>query len=98
MTLALDSTVKIRDDVLVQEIAGEMVLLDLRAQEYFGLDPVGTSIFKALQASGDLRAAFDGVLAEYDVESDVLERDVLAFVGTLVESGLAEVAASGTTP
>ena len=37
---------KTSDKVLMQKVADEAVLLDLDSQSYFGLDPVGTLIWK----------------------------------------------------
>ena len=42
MTSIWTQSIKQADDVLHQELAGETVLLNLKTEHYFGLDPVGT--------------------------------------------------------
>ena len=40
--VTLEDQVQRSSEVLVQEVGGEAVLLDLASERYFGLDPVGT--------------------------------------------------------
>jgi Coenzyme PQQ synthesis protein D (PqqD) len=79
------------DSVLIREIAGESVLLDLESESYFGLDEVGTRMWAALAESPDTEAALETLLAEYDVDRDVLRADLDAFVAQLAEAGLVRV-------
>ena len=87
----LDQKVTFADTVFAQEVDGEMVLLDMESENYFGLDEVGKAIWQAMQEHGTLQEAFDDLLKQYDVEAEVLEHDLSDFVGKLVESGLVEV-------
>lgn len=87
----LDQKVTFADTVFAQEVDGEMVLLDMESENYFGLDEVGTSIWKAMQEYGSLQEVFNALLEQYDVEAEVLEKDLSDFVGKLLESGLVEV-------
>ena len=79
------------DTVFAQEVDGEMVLLDMESENYFGLDEVGTAIWQAMQEKETLKEVFELLLEQYEVESDVLEKDLIGFVNKLVESGLVEV-------
>jgi hypothetical protein len=88
---ALSDRVRPSADVVVQEIAGEAVLLDLATESYFGLDPVGLVVWRALAAGGSLADARSAVLGAFAVEPDVAERDLLAFVATLRDAGLVTV-------
>ncbi len=87
----LDQKITFADTVFAQEVDGEMVLLDMNSENYFGLDEVGTAIWQAMQENGDLKEVFNTLLAQYDVEEEVLKTDLFSFVGKLVESGLVEV-------
>ncbi len=87
----LNKKVIFADTVFAQEVDGEMVLLDMNSENYFGLDEVGTAIWQAIQEKETLKEVFDLLLEQYDVESDVLEKDLLDFVDKLVESGLVAV-------
>ncbi len=87
----LNQKIIFADTVFAQEVDGEMVLLDMNSENYFGLDEVGTAIWQAMQESGDLQEVFNALLAQYDVEEEVLKTDLLNFVDQLVQSGLVEV-------
>ncbi|MGB5505541.1 MAG: PqqD family protein [Sulfurovum sp.] len=87
----LDQKVTFAETVFAQEVDGEMVLLDMESENYFGLDEVGTAIWQAMQEEATLQEVLEVLLDQYDVEAEVLERDLSDFVGKLLESGLVEV-------
>jgi hypothetical protein len=82
--------ITISKDVLSQELAGEAVLLDLASESYFGLDAVGTRIWQLLRDGADESRLVETLLDEYDVEREVLERDVADLLDRLAEAGLIE--------
>jgi len=73
--------------VFAQEVDGEMVLLDMESENYFGLDEEGTVIWQTMQE----RETLQEVLKAYEVEAEVLKKDLSDFVGKFLESGLVEV-------
>jgi hypothetical protein len=83
--------VTVRPDVLVRELRGESVLLDLASESYFGLDEVGTGMWRALTAGGSPEQAFAALLDEYDVAPDRLRAEMAAFVEKLAQAGLVDV-------
>ena len=87
-TLTLDRTVRIGDDTIFRELAGEAVLLQLEDGMYFGLDRVGTRLRQLLAERGRLRDVFDRARDEFDVDAATLERDLLALVERLVSRKL----------
>jgi ornithine carbamoyltransferase len=87
----LDQKVTFADTVFAQEVDGEMVLLDMESENYFGLDEVGTSIWQAMQENADLTEVFKSLLAQYDVGEEMLEQDLTVFVEKLQDSGLIKV-------
>jgi ornithine carbamoyltransferase len=87
----LDQKIIFSDTVFAQEVDGEMVLLDMESENYFGLDEVGTAIWQAMQEKETLKEVLEVLLEQYEVEVEVLERDLSDFVAKLLESGLVEV-------
>jgi hypothetical protein len=51
----LNKKITFADTVFAQEVDGEMVLLDMNSENYFGLDEVGTAIWQAMQDDGNLK-------------------------------------------
>jgi len=87
----LNKKVTFAETVFAQEVDGEMVLLDMESENYFGLDEVGTSIWQAMQENADLNEVLKSLLAQYDVGEEMLEHDLVVFVEKLQESGLVKV-------
>ena len=78
-------------DVLVRNIAGESVLLNLDNGCYFGLDDVGTRLWELLTATESVRLAYETALVEFEVAPEVLEQDLRGLIDNLVAQGLIEV-------
>ena len=95
MKISLEARVTVSPDVLLQEVGGEGVLLDLKSESYFGLDGVGTRIWRLVEADGRLKAVHAKLLDEYDVEPERLERDLEELIGRLAEAGLVNVETAG---
>jgi hypothetical protein len=91
MDLPLEARVEVPEGTLVREIEGEAVILSLATERYFGLDAVGTRMWRALTASRTIQAAFETLLSEYAVDEETLRRDLHDFVGALAARGLLAV-------
>ena len=91
MPMSFDSRVRIPDDVLVSELDGESVLLNLRSESYFGLDEMGTRIWELLK-SEPIQRVYESLLADYDVDPEMLRLDLTELLDNLVQQGLVEVA------
>jgi len=84
----LKKTIMLSPDVISQEVAGETVLLDLKSENYFGLDEVGTRIWQLIKETDDLQAIYNTLLAEYEVEENRLQTDLDALLGEIAGLGL----------
>ncbi len=77
--------------VLVRVLDRESVLLNLETERYFGLDETATRMWQVVTASQDIEAAYQELLAEYDVEPELLRTNFTDLLGQLVENGLLQV-------
>jgi hypothetical protein len=93
MQISLSDRVRIPDDVLISRLQEESVILNLDSERYYGLDDVGTRILSVLTNSDSIAAAYESLLAEYDVDSVVLREDLLALVENLLQQGIVQVSA-----
>ena len=73
--------------VYFTEVDGQMVLLNLDNEQYFGLDEVGTNMITRLTEQSSDTALTD-LIEEYEVDPDVLRRDMLDLVDKLLTAGL----------
>lgn len=75
-------------DVLLQDLEGEAVLLNLANGQYYGLDQVSYHMYKTLLSAGSVQAAFEALSQEYKVEPGRLRTDLDQFLEDLLENGL----------
>jgi predicted transcriptional regulator len=74
--------------VLVQELDGEAVLLNLDSECYFGLDDVGTRVWQHLLEHRLLGRVCEEMQKEFDVDEATLRADVLRLVEELIGAGI----------
>ena len=92
MSKAFLGKVVVPESVLVRELSGEAVLLNLNSEMYFGLDEIGYRMWTALTTSDSIGAAFEQLLTEYEVEPEELRQSLDALIGQCIEQGLLQSA------
>ena len=91
MTFSFSDRIKLPEQILVSGLQAESVLLNLDSERYYGLDDVGTRMLTVLTSSTSIEAAYNTLLDEYDVEPDVLRRDMVSTIEQLAEHGLVKI-------
>jgi len=79
------------DHVLVREIEGELILLNLNNACYYGLDEVGTHMWTHLTTSDSVQTAFEALSAEYAAEPAEIRKDLEELLAKLCHNDLIEV-------
>jgi Coenzyme PQQ synthesis protein D (PqqD) len=80
-------------NVLVRELSGEAVLLNLESEKYFGLDEIGYRMWTVLTASDSIGAAYEELLSEYEVEPEQLRQSLDGLISQCTDQGLLQLAA-----
>ena len=91
ITLSGDSVVVVSRDQVSCDLAGEEVILNLNSGMYYGLDGVGFRIWSLIQQPASIAKIRDSLMAEYEVEADQCERELIALIQKLAGHGLIEV-------
>jgi hypothetical protein len=86
--IPFSSRVMVPDTVLFRELEGEAVILNLETESYLGLDLVGTRMWNVLTAQPSIEAAYQVLLAEYDVAPETLRADLERLLGEMLEHKL----------
>jgi len=81
---------RIRSNALAREVDGETVLVNIESGQYFGLDEVGTEIWRRLEQGDPLEDIPAHLTTLFEVEESVARADLEALVSQLVESQLLE--------
>ena len=86
--MMLQHNITIPKTIFAQEVDAEIVILDTRSEEYFGLDAMGAVIWQHLSETSSLQKTYDAMNGVYEVDAQQLEADICRFVQDLVDAGL----------
>ncbi|MGH9556976.1 MAG: PqqD family protein [Terriglobales bacterium] len=89
--LTRNTTVVAVSDQVSCTLEDEAVVLHLGKGVYYGLNPVGATVWNALQQPKTVGELVEIVTGEFDVEASRCEGDVLELLGRLEDAGLIEV-------
>lgn len=89
--VSFDKRFVVPKNVLVREVDGEAVILNIESERYFGLDDIGTRIWSALTAANSAQEAYETLLKAYDVDPDILRQDLNELIEKLMANGLLEL-------
>lgn len=92
--LSLHSIVVASPEQVSCALGDESAILGLKSDVYYGLNPVGASVWSLLQQPRRVDELRDAILAEYEVEAERCERDLFALLEKLREEGLIVVSKS----
>lgn len=76
-------------------LGDESVILNLKNSVYYGMNPVGASLWRLVQQQRSVAELRDAVMEEYEVEAERCERDVLAVLENMRSEGLIQVIEQG---
>ena len=93
MNISFADCVRVAPDVLFRMVSDEAILVNLNTEVYLGLNPVGARIWSALTDAPSIDAAYQTLLAEYEVEPARLRADLEELLGQLLGQKLIEVRA-----
>jgi len=88
---SLPKEITVSSDVLFQELGNETVLLDLKNEIYYGLDDVGSRLWRLLTEDGNPATAVVRLLTEYEVDEATLRENISGLVKELHEARLITV-------
>jgi hypothetical protein len=91
MSALFSQRVVVPESVLVRELSGEAVMLNLKSEMYFGLDEVGYRVWTVLTTSDSIGAAYEQLLSEYEVEPEELRESLDSLLGQCVEHDLVQL-------
>jgi hypothetical protein len=88
METAADERYSVAPEVLLQEVQGELVLLNLQTERFFGLNVVGLRVWQLVAEGNSRRSVIDLLESEFEVGRDRLEQDVTRLLAELLAAGL----------
>jgi hypothetical protein len=90
--IELDDCVVATSEQVSVDLADEVVILNVRHGEYYGLNAVGARIWALIQQPSTVQAVRDALLEEYpDAGEERCTRDMLALLDQLAEADLISI-------
>jgi hypothetical protein len=83
--------IEISEDVVWREFGGEVLMLDLASQHYFGLTGSGSEMWQLIAEHGSSDSVIDCMLAKYEVDPANLRADFEKLVDELAAKGMLRV-------
>jgi hypothetical protein len=80
--------ISLSPEVTLQLMDEGAMLLDRAGEPYFQLDEVGLRLWQLLSENGDFDAAVAQMLEEFEVEEDVLRRELREMLEEMAQSDL----------
>lgn len=79
---------KRKPDIMAADMDGSTVMLDITTGKYYNLGEVGGDIWTLLENALSMDELIDALTAQYDVDPEQCEKDIVPFIDKLLECGL----------
>lgn len=90
----LGMRVRVPEHVLMRSLGDEMVMLNLDAESYYGLNEVGARLMQLAENGATLDCVCDQLIGEFEVGREQLEHDLRTVAADLIAAGLLTEAAA----
>lgn len=87
-SIALQNILRRKADALSAEIDGEVVVMAPEQGEYYGLDAIGSDIWRRLETPTTPARLIADLVAAYEGDPAAIASDTLALLERLAEKGL----------
>jgi Coenzyme PQQ synthesis protein D (PqqD) len=82
----VDATIVSRSpSVLTAEVDGEIVMMSIEQGRYFGLDDIGSDIWKRIKPPCSFATLIEGLATDYEADRATIRTDVQKLLGHMVE-------------
>jgi hypothetical protein len=78
--------------VLAAEVQGEIVMMSIEKGQYFGLDDIGSDIWKRIEPPCSFTALIDGLADAYAADRATITNDVRLLLGRMAEQDVVRLA------
>lgn len=86
-----DTTIVRTNKALVSSIEDELVMFDVNAGQYYGLNNVATAVWNHLETKKTVDELAQALTSEFDISIEECRKELLEFLPELEEKGLIEV-------
>jgi hypothetical protein len=77
--------------VLTAEVDGEIVMMSIEQGRYFGLDDIGSDIWKRIEPPCSFAALVDALAADYEADRATIAADVQALLDRMADQDVVKL-------
>jgi Coenzyme PQQ synthesis protein D (PqqD) len=77
--------------ILAAEVDSETVIMSIAAGRYYGLDDIGTVVWKRIDPPCSFRELVDGLAADYEADRATIAFDVRALLDRMVQEDVVRI-------
>ena len=89
--LSLQTTVMVTSQQVSCPLGDESAILNMKNSVYYGVNPVGATVWNLLKEAKTVGQIRDAILNEYEVDEVRCEKDLFALLEDMRSEGLIEV-------
>ena len=89
--LSLQTTVMVTSQQVSCPLGDESAILNIKNSVYYGVNPVGATVWNLLKEAKTVGQIRDAILNEYEVDALRCEKDLFALLEEMRSEGLIEV-------
>lgn len=89
--LSLSSIVQRSPHLVASEVGSELVMMHVQQGRYYGLDRIGAAVWQRLQQATRVVDLCESLLADFDIDRETCQGDVLTLLEELRREQLLEV-------
>ncbi len=89
--ISTDTVICQIEEIVASDIDGETVMMSIENGKYYGLDDIGSHIWKLIEKPVKVSDLIDMLPERFDVDRETCERDVLKFLNELNEDRIVQV-------
>jgi len=92
-TIALTDKLVRQEDVLASIVEGELVMMNIQSDSFYGANAVGTRIWELLEQPLTVAQLCSLLQEEFDVDAQTCQQDVLPFIQKIIDEKLVRIIA-----
>lgn len=89
--ITVNTNVVQRKNLPIVDLDGEIAIMNTERGHYYSLDSIGSRIWTIMENEIGIKDLINVLLVEYEVSTEVCERDVIDLIEQLSDQGLIEV-------
>jgi hypothetical protein len=88
MQISLQSIIARNPEIIHNNIDGEVVIMSITKNNFYGIDKIGSHIWELLENSRSVDEIITVMMQDYEVERETCEKDVIDFLDEALKNEL----------